>query len=163
MKKFFYIFILLAFSRVIFGQIDTTKRYIENLIIKSDIKFSDISVSFQNKTSKINFDNDSIQNIAFYKNDNVTLKIRLDKFEFELKEFESYFHYCDFTHQVKIIIDKQKIFCTQIIVNDGSGNEYGYTLNCPEKLDRTTPQNYVDIWTFGKINPDPKAYQTLWH
>jgi len=155
--------IILCFNQILHGQIDTNKRYIEKLVIKSDLKIKTISILLKNKTSELKFNTDSIINVAFFKNDTISLKVHINDFEFNIENFNSYFNYCVFSHKVEININNQKTSCTQIYVFDGSGNEYGYPINCPDHINSETPMNYISILTFGNINKDQKQYQVLGH
>lgn len=155
------IFIVFTFCNNIWAQIDTNKRYISKLIFKSEIEFRDISVVFQDSSSQLVFHEDSLENIAFYKNDKLTLKIHLDEFELQINEFSSFFDYCDFTYEVTFWIAKQKTQCTNIVIWSSRGNTYAGTANCVEVSTGKSPRNYIDIVSRGKISFDQKIYKIL--
>lgn len=159
MKKIFLKFILLAFSKQTFGQIDYNKVYIKSLYLKTDSVYNDIKVILQTKDSKIEIKNhDTISNISFFRDKPCSLIVKVNDFQLIITNFNTHFIDKDFAFTVDIHIKKHSSACTGIYKFDG-GNELVELVYC--KTNERTNSQTINITPTDKINITEGFYSFL--
>lgn len=159
MKKTFYIIILFAFSKQIFGQINSKKAYIKTINLKTDSAYSNVKVKLQSKNSSLEFVNKTpISNISFYRNKLCTLIVKINDFQLIIPNFNKYFSDAGMAFSVDVTIHKHLSTCTSVFTFDG-GNELAESVNC-NSGEKTNSQT-VYITTTDKINSTEGYYSFL--
>ena len=158
-----FILFTICFSRLLSSQIDTNKRYICNLTIKSDTVLSNLNFILKNKRSVIKkTETYFISNLAFYKNDSIEMIIEYNNAQMRLINFSSYFPYSDFSHSVVFHLYHKTTPYIMISQFDGrSGNEIVIDVNGRIIDNKKTPYHFIEIGTSNAIQLDKNTYETL--